>query len=100
MAFTDDVAVHEAALRERLPAEAMPVVVEVANSFDELMAAKDTVTFDGEHGVEIVGVGILTDANRVAIGAFELDDEGRRRLADHFDPSLFCAQDRARDVPG
>jgi hypothetical protein len=98
VAFTDDVATHEAALRERLPAEAMPVVVEVANTYDELVAATDKVTFDGEHGVEIVGAGVMTDANRVTISVFGLDDEGRR-LAERFDPSLFCVEDSVRPVP-
>lgn len=77
----------------------MPVVVRVANTFDELMEARDTVDFqDGD--IEIVGVGIVTDVNRVSVGVVDLDDEKRRRLAHRYDPALFCVQLDSSSEPG
>lgn len=76
----------------------MPALAEVEQPFDVLLRAKDAAVFGGP-GPDRVAAGIVTSANRVALGIVDLDEQKRRLLSTRFDPALYCVHDALPPVP-
>ena len=102
VAFTRDAAHHERTIEELL-GDVDIVAVTVTNSHAELERVRGLVAEDARPSPEgtpawhltgtsarVVGLGTRDDLNRVALDVLDLDDGGRRELAERYGVGFIC----------
>ncbi len=91
VAFTDDIDVHEAAIAELAPDDAVVEVVQVEHSYAELVAITDQINaLAAELGIE--GGGIRTPLNRVSLFLGYIDPDEVQAVSELFDPEMVCIE--------